>query len=357
MLKDKLDFKLLNCAIIMVIIFLIYITGNLWIGLISKLWVVCFPFLLAFIIAYALYPLLVFLRRNKIPKLLAIIFILVMVIAILSIFGIIVFPLLFGQLNSLFSSIIEFLKEFSFDNNINFSMLQETLSNTFNDIVVKLGQYVSNGAINVIGVSLGYLSTALIAFSASMYFLSDMDRIRAGAKRYLKRKSKKMFNYVLILDKEMHSYLVGFLRVMIISVIEYTVAYTIIGHPNAILLGSLAMISGLIPYFGGIFNNLIAAITAFVISPTLFFRTIIVFIVLSAIDGYVINPLVYGKTNKVHPLIVIMSVFIGGALFGIIGVIAALPVAITLITTFKFFKGDLKDKIEDIKEENNKKTV
>ena len=154
----------------------------------------------------------------------------------------------------------------------------------------------------------------------------------------------------------MHNYLTGFVRIMIISVFEYTFAYTIIGHPNAILLGSLAMIANLIPYFGGIINNVVAAVTAFVISPTLFFRTIIVFVVLSMVDGYVINPIVYGKTNKVHPLVVIMSVFAGGILFGILGIIISLPLAIIIITTIQYFKDDVKDKIEDIKDsrlENN----
>ena len=48
-----------------------------------------------------------------------------------------------------------------------------------------------------------------------------------------------------------------------------------------------------------------------------------------------------GKTNQVHPLIVISSVFIGGILFGIIGIIIALPLSILIIATIKFFKNDL----------------
>lgn len=358
MLKNKLDYKLLNSAIIMTIIFLLYKTGNLWIGLITKLASVSFPFLLAFVIAYALYPLLNWLRKKGVPKTLAIILILVLIFSVITSLGIIVFPLLFEQLTSLFNLIITFIKEFSFDSSVDLSSVQDTLSTNFNDIVVKLGQYVSNGALSIIGVSLGYLSSALISFSAAMYFLADMDRIRAGLKKYLLKKSKKIYRYVNLLDKEMHSYLIGFFRIALISAVEYSVIYTIIGHPNAILLGCLAMIAGLIPYFGGICNNLLAAITAFVISPNLFIKTVIVSVVLSGVDGYVINPLVYGKTNKVHPLIVIMSVFVGGALFGIVGIIISLPLAIMIITTYRFFKEDLKEKIEeykeDIRDENNK---
>ena len=152
----------------------------------------------------------------------------------------------------------------------------------------------------------------------------------------------------------MRNYLSGLIRVMIISFFEYGICYKIIGHPNAILLGFLACISGLIPYFGGIMTNIIAAITAFVVSPALFIRTVITFAVLSAVDSYVINPLVYGKTNDVHPLIVIISIFIGGSIFGIIGIMASFPLAVTCITSYKFFKDDVMKKFEEMKSNSKK---
>lgn len=354
MIKNKLDYKLLNCALIMAVIYLIYKTGNLWIGIIGKIWSLAFPFLLAFAIAYALYPIVSYLRSKKIPKFLSIMCIVIVLFTILIVFGVIVVPLLFTQLSSLFNSIMYFIEEFSFDSIVNTSGLEATLSNSFDSIISDLGHYVSNGAVNIIGGSLSYLSTLLIAFAASMYFLADMENIRYRVKKYLSIKSIRACKYVTLLDKEMRSYLSGFVKIMIIALFEYSIAYSIIGHPNAILLGCLAMVANLIPYFGGIINNILAAVTAFVISPALFIRTIIVFVILSTLDGYVINPLVYGKTNKVHPLIVIMSVFVVGALFGVLGIVISLPVAIIIITTCKFFKGDLKERIEDFKEEHIK---
>ena len=77
------------------------------------------------------------------------------------------------------------------------------------------------------------------------------------------------------------------------------------------------------------------------ISPALFIKTCIVFLVFSAVDGYIINPFVYGNSNKVHPLVVIISVFAGGALFGVLGIVISLPVAIIAIATFKYFKDDI----------------
>ena len=354
MIKNKVDFKLINVALVVLIVFLMYQTGNLWIGIFNKFMAILMPLFIAFVVSYALYPLLEFFVKRKIPKGVGVIIIIAMVLCIVAFFGINVFPLLFSQLNNLFNAIITFLKDISLNYDLNIGSLQKSLSDVFNDIVVGLGKYVSNGAINIIGVSVQYISLIFIVFSLSVYFLLDMEDIRKTVKKFLMRKSRKAYRYVSLLDHEMKSYLSGFGKIMLISLVEYTLAYTIIGHPNAVLLGFLALLSNLIPYFGGIITNILAAITAIVVSPALFIRTVIAFVILSAVDGYLINPIVYGKTNKVPPLIVIMSVFAGGKLFGIIGIVISLPLAIIILTTISYFKEDINDKIEDIKENNKK---
>jgi predicted PurR-regulated permease PerM len=210
-----------------------------------------------------------------------------------------------------------------------------------------LGKYVSDGAVNAINSSLSVMSIFFIAIAAAVYLLVDMHKIRREFKEFLLSRNKRLFNYFKILDTEMKNYSIGFIKIVGITLIEYTLAFLIIGHPNALLLGCLAAIATLIPYFGGLITNVIAAITAFVISPGLFIRTIICFAVLSAVDGYVINPYIYGKTNEVHPLVVIFSVFAGGILFGIVGIIISLPLAIILIATYKFYKRDISEKLEE----------
>ena len=352
MMKDKLDFKLINTALLVLIIDLLYQTGNLWTGAIGKILTITGPFIFAFAFAYAIYPLLKYLQANKIPKSLAIFMILFLIIGIIVIMGVLIAPLLFEQLGSLFNGIITFLKQISIDYDLNIGGLQDSLSKTFNEIIVSLGKLVSDGAINVIGVSLSYISTFIIALSATIYFLIDMDKIREKIKKQLKRKKGKTFRYIKTLDIEMKNYLTGFMKIVVITFFEYTLTFLIIEHPNALLLGFLAAIASLIPYFGGMITNIIAAITAFVISPTLFFKTVIAFLVLSALDGYAINPLVYGKTNQIHPLIVIISVFAGGTLFGVIGIIISLPVAILILATYKFYKTDIYEMIDEVKEKN-----
>lgn len=348
MLKNRLDFKLVNIALLVLIVFLIYQTSDLWLGSLSLLIKISLPFLVAFVIAYALYPFSKYLQKLKIPNNISAI---MSILAVIMVFGVTLFmaaPLLFEQLGSLFNSIIAFIKEISLEYDISFGPLQNTLSESFDEIIKVSGKYISNGAISFISLSFNYLSLAVIVLAMTIYLLLDMENIRNKIKLYLKSK-KRIFDYVYSLDLAMRAYLTGFMKIVIITLFEYSIAFLIIGHPNAILLGFLAAIGSLVPYFGGMFTNLIAAITAFVISPTLFLRTIIVFFILSILDSYVINPFVYGKTNEVHPLIVILSVFVGGKLWGILGIIISLPLAILIITTYKYFERDIKGKIKKTK--------
>lgn len=349
MFKDKLNFRLVNLALFSVVFLVLYKTGPLWIGIVGKLWSIIFPFFIAFIVAYALHPFLQFMVNKKIPKGLAIAIIIAILFGLIALLVALIFPLLFNQLSSLLNGILAFVKELITDYDMNLGPLQKTLTDSFNDIISGLSKYVSNGAVSVINNSLNVVSIFVIALAASIYLLVDMGKIRSEFKEFLLRKGDRLFKYFKILDEEMKNYLTGFIKIVGITLVEYTIAFLIIGHPNAILLGFLAAVATLIPYFGGMITNVIAAITAFVISPGLFVRTIICFFVLSSIDGYVINPFVYGKTNEVHPLVVIFSVFAGGILFGILGIIISLPLAIIIIATYKFYKSDINDKLDDIK--------
>ncbi len=343
MSKNKIDFHLVNIVLFVLAIYLVYQAKAFWLGVISLIFKITIPFLIAFVLAYAIYPLVKKLMDKNIPKSIAVTLVLLVICILFGGIVILITPTIISQMASLFNGIISFLKELSTNYNINFKDIQNALSSSFNNILTKAGSYISNGAISVISISIDYMSKIFIIFTAFIYFLIDMDKIRNFIKVYLKNKSEKIYNYVLALDNEMGKYLSGFMKIVLISFIEYTVTYSIIGHPNALMLGTLAALGNLIPYFGGIFTNIIAAITAFVISPTLFIKTCLVFIIFSGIDGNVINPLVYGKTNQIHPLVVVIAVFAGGILWGVLGIIISLPLAIILIATFKYFKNDITE--------------
>ena len=266
MIKNKLDYKLVNMTLIIFSIYLIYQTKDFWVGTLSLIFKITLPFFIAFVLAYAMFPFVKKLMNRGVPKgvsiFAVILSILVIGIAMISL----ITPLLIDQTTSLFNGIVSFLKELSLNYNVNFKDVQNTLSSSFNSILENLGSYISNGAINVISVSVDYISKFFIVFAAFIYFLIDMDKIREVIKEFLKSRSLKMYEYIATLDNEMEMYLSGFMKIVIISFFEYSIIYTIIGHPNAVLLGGLASFGNLIPYFGGIITNIIAAVTAFVIS-------------------------------------------------------------------------------------------
>ena len=347
MLKSKLDFKLVNIALLALIVFLVYKTSPFWGKILENVVNITIPFLIAFAIAYALHPFLIKMINNKIPKWAGVTLIVLIILSVISLVVYLVTTVLLGQLSSLFNNIIGFVTKLeSGEFELNLSILETDLTSTFKTIINDLGNSISNGAVSIFNTSLAIISKVFIIFAAFIYFLIDMDKIREEIKFFFKKKSKKTYNYIKSLDDSMRNYLSGLVQVIFITLLEYTFAYTIIGHPNALLLGFLAAVCTLIPYFGGIMVNIIASITAFVVSPALLIRTIITFVILSSLDSYVINPAVYGKTNKIHPLVTIIALFAGGIIFGIKGVFISFPLTIIIVTTYRYYKEDITEKLK-----------
>lgn len=349
MFKNKINYKLINISLIVLIVYLMYKTSNVWLGIATKLWNISLPFLIAFVVAYALYPAVVYLQKKKLKKGLSIFLVIAGLLLVIGIIFGFSLPLLYKESISLFNNIMAFVKDISANYNLNLGGLEKTLASAFNNIINSMSSYVSQGAISFINESINLLGKAVIVLAAAIYLLTDMDEIRKNIKSFLRKKSIKEFNYVRELDREMKAYLVGFTKIVFITLIEYTVIYTIIGHPNALLLGLLAAVGNLIPFFGGIITNLVAAVTAFAISPVLFIKTCVAFALCSNLDSYLINPYVYGKSNSLKPIVTIFAVFAGGALAGLLGVVASLPVTIIITVTIKFYYEDISNKLEEMK--------
>lgn len=202
----------------------------------------------------------------------------------------------------------------------------------------------------MLNASINFVSNFIIVFVCFIYFLSDMDKIRNDVKIYFRKKNKKTFKLIQNVDYETTQYFKGLCLTLVIQFFEYTLVFFLIGHPNFLLLGILSSISSLIPYFGGLVVNLIALMIAAVVSPKLLILTLIVAIIFPNIDGYIVSPKVYGKTNNISPLLTIFAVFAGGVLGGFVGILIALPLTIIIKTIFNYYKGDIYKKIDDIKE-------
>ena len=257
--------------------------------------------------------------------------------------------MLYEQLLLFLSNISVFLSDISSKYEINIGSLQTTLTDLSKNIISKVGSSISSGAISILSTSVSFLSLMVVSICAAIYFLIDMEKIRSSIKKYLTKRNKRTINYLEKLDKEMTKYIGGMGLNILIQTIEYTLAFLIIGHPNYLILGLLSGISAIIPYFGGFIVAVLSLLVSSVISTKLFILTIIICIICPILDGNLIGPKVYGKTNQIHPLLVIFSVSAGGMIAGFWGIVLSLPIAIFLKTTYNFYQTDIENKIKKYK--------
>ena len=348
-LNNKLNFKLLNTLIIIAIVCLLYLIKGLWIGIVANIFKIISPFILAFAIAYVLYPIVRKLIYAGAPKWLSILSVSIVGVGVIMIVIILTVPLLYEQILLLISNISVLLSDISTKYEINFGGLQSSLSDFSSNIISNLGSSISNGAISVVSTSFGVLSTTIVVLAAAIYFLIDMDKIRAGVKTYFQKRNKRTLAYLTKIDKELTKYIGGMGLNVIIQMFEYTIAFLIIGHPNYLILGILSGISAIIPWFGGLLIAIISLLVSSVISTKLFLLTILICIICPIIDGNVIGPKVYGKTNSLHPLLVIFAVSAGGMIAGFWGIVVSLPIAIIIKATYNFYGKEITKKMAKIK--------
>ncbi len=349
MFKNKLNYKLLNLLMLAGIIYLIINTFNWWGGIVHKVFSILLPFIISFAIAYALYPCVRMLEKKGVRSGLAKGIVIITVLCVIVLLFSITIPLVYDQLISLSKIIGDVINDVSNKFSINLGSFQNTINTSLDKLINNVGDYISKGAIQILSTSIGILTKTIIITIVSIYFLIDMDKIRNRAKLILKRINKRSFLYVKAVDDELENYLLGLVIFMAIQLVEYSLLFGIVGHPNWLLLGILASLTTVIPYFGGLATNIIAVILASVVSPKLFVATMIICLIFPNIDGYIISPKVYGKTNNINPVWSIFAVFAGGALYGFLGILIALPLYLVLRCTYKFFKKDIYGKIDEIK--------
>lgn len=347
--KTKVNFRLLNILILIAIVCLIYSIKDLWLGIVLKIIDVCFPFVVAFALAYAVYPIVRKLRELGLPKWLSIAIVCFVGLGFLATIVILIVPMLYDQTLLFLSNISVFIADISSKYELNLGVLQSSIGEISSNIMKSIGNYISNGAVSVVNSSISVITNLVIIIFSAVYFLIDMEKIRTFIKKKLGSSRKKKYAYVKTLDKELNNYCVGLGQNIIVQLFEYTFVFFIIGHPNYLVLGILASFTTIIPYFGAFIVDILALLIASIISTKLFILTLIVVLICPQIDGYIIGPKIYGKTNQLHPLVSIFAVFAGGILGGFWGIVLSLPIAIVIISTVKFFWSDINTKIEEIK--------
>jgi predicted PurR-regulated permease PerM len=103
-----------------------------------------------------------------------------------------------------------------------------------------------------------------------------------------------------------------------------------VGVPFALALGLLVAILDLIPLAGATLGAIIVTLVALTSSVTAALVVLAFFVVYQQLENHLLQPIVYGRTVKLSPLAILVSVLVGAEVAGVIGALGAIPVAGTI---------------------------
>ncbi|MEJ7566699.1 MAG: AI-2E family transporter [Gaiellaceae bacterium] len=143
-------------------------------------------------------------------------------------------------------------------------------------------------------------------------------------------------------------YVTGNLTISLIAGVVSTLVLLVVDVPFAIALGLLVAILDLIPLAGATIAAILVTTVAFLDSTTSGIVILIFFVVYQQLENHVLQPVVYGRTVQLSPLAVLIAVLIGAELAGVIGALAAIPVAgtiqVLLVDYLKHRRGQLVER-------------
>lgn len=186
----------------------------------------------------------------------------------------------------------------------------------------------------VFGLVPGVLSF-LVAPILAFYVLKDLSRVRRRFWEFIPIKWRaELFKLGIDLDRALIGYIRGQIIVALLVGLLSAVWVSILGIPFAVLIGSVAAITDVIPYVGPIAGAIPAILLGLMRSPWVALYAAVGFIVIHQLEGMVISPKVIGDSVGLHPLVIIFAILAGGAIAGFTGLILAVPMCAALKVAF-----------------------
>ncbi|MBQ3020610.1 MAG: AI-2E family transporter [Bacilli bacterium] len=364
---NKNDVKKLIILLIIALVAYLFITNFNLIGvIIGKLWNALFPFLLGIIFAFILN-----IPMTKIEKFLnkvfdktkisfrgiSILISLVIFVLFITFVALELLPALISNLETLINNIPTIFKNVQ-DYLVNlledFPEIQSKIndmfnnSTNFNDLIVKLLNYIVNGSIGFITSFISSLITIFTAIVFAIYMLSQKEYLISGlrkvTKAYLKDKSNKVFEIGKLSNKIFTNFVSGQCVEALILGCIFFVILSIFRFPYALLISVLTTLTALVPIFGALIAMVIGAILIATISPIKALVFIIIFLVIQQIEGNLIYPKVVGKSVGLSPIWTLLAVTVGGSVFGILGMLIGLPLASIL---YAIIRKDISSRLKE----------
>jgi predicted PurR-regulated permease PerM len=188
---------------------------------------------------------------------------------------------------------------------------------------------LAKGVVNVV------LATVTIAFM-TFFMLLEGPRWVESFFMLLQPESRRRWRAVgRDIYRTVGGYVTGNLLISLIAGTLTTIVLLITGVPYALALGLIVAILDLIPLAGATIAAIIVGSVAFLHSIPAGIIVVVFFILYQQLENHVIQPVVYGRTVQLSPLAVLIAVLIGAQLAGVLGALAAIPVAGSLQVIFR----------------------
>ena len=329
---------------------------------------VLMPFVLGMAIAYLLNPLVNKLGKLKIGRGPAALLILLIFFAFLGTLFAVLTPLLYKQalqladdLPGYFDSFMAYIDPYSQrvlamlgqDGQGGIQELLKEHSGNAGNMVKKIIESLAAGGQAVFGA----LSTLVLTPIVAYFMMKEWVRITNWVEDLLPRDSKKtilgLFNQI---DTKISGFVRGQISVAAILAVIYAIALTIAGLKYGFLIGLVSGFLSIIPMVGSAVGLVVSVLVAWFQSGELSYVAIIaaIFLVGQIIEGNVLSPKIVGDSVGLHPLWVFFALLAGGSLFGILGMLLAVPIAavagvllafaITQYKTSPYYKSSKKPK-------------
>jgi len=313
---------------------LVKIIGAFWAGVL--------PMVLALIICTVLAPIATAMRRRKVPSGLAAAVTLLGFIGLLAAIFMLIAPDVIAHSRLLYLQALEGIQRLQL-------WLQGPPLNLdpedLNDAVNEIAQWVQNqagaiagGVFSGIGTAAGLVVTLVVILVLTFFFLKDGHRFLPWLRSASGGRSG--LHATELLTRAWNT-LSGFIRAQaIVSLIDATfigVGIWIVGVPMAFTLSVITFIAGFIPIVGAVVAGALAVLVALVsLGFTEALIVLAIVIVVQQLEGNILSPMLQSRAMNLHPVIVLISVTIGGGLFGLVGAFLAVPVAAMVAVAYRY---------------------
>ena len=213
--------------------------------------------------------------------------------------------------------------------------LQITLNQYIDEINERLISYIKekmDGAVDGVGKAAAILTIPVISF----YFMKDRDYFKKIVTGLIPNKIRKpILQMAAEISKILDRFIRGQMLVALIVGILATIGYLIIRLPYAAILGLFAGIFEIVPYFGPVLGAIPAVMIALLHSPSKLVATIIVVILVQQLESNIFTPKIMGDHVGLHPVYIIVSLWLAGIFFGVLGMFFAVPTVLILRVIIK----------------------